>query len=149
MESMRRWDLDFRCIFSLLLCAGMVVCPIQSGAQARQKIDARHSVEPTRALPSIPTLSPTAELSARERIIHRRLQYRQRRTALRQVTRLRRFARIALTNTIKYWSERIDDQHAKLDGSNHSCPMLHWYLRNMRARRQPSWKSIIRLENAH
>ncbi|SVE58557.1 uncharacterized protein METZ01_LOCUS511411, partial [marine metagenome] len=45
------------------------------------------------------------------------LEYRKRRTALRHVSHLRRFAHTASSNTIKYWGEGKDDRHAQLDDS--------------------------------
>ena len=98
------------------------MCPIQTGAQAGQKIGARHTVAPSSASPSTPILLPTAEQSAREHSIQRRLQYRQRRTALRKVSRLRRFPHPTLTNTLDFWAGGKGDQPVKLDSSKSHLP---------------------------
>jgi|TARA_B100001971_G_scaffold208434_1_gene230273 hypothetical protein len=83
-----------RFIFALFLCAGIGVCPIHTNSQDGHKIDLRHLVAPPFATTNTPAPTPTVGQSDRKRIVQRRLQYRQRRAALRHVTRLRRFAHI-------------------------------------------------------
>ncbi|MDP7012052.1 MAG: hypothetical protein QF685_11815 [Verrucomicrobiota bacterium] len=86
--------MNSRFIITLLLFVGMEVCPIQTNAQDGQKIDLRHLVAPPFATVNTPSPAPIIEQSERKRIVQRRLQYRQRRAALRHVSRLRRFAHI-------------------------------------------------------
>ena len=83
--------MNYRFYFTVLLCAGMGVCPMQTGAQHGHKIDLRHLVAPPFATANTPARAPTVEQTAHVRIIQRRLQYRQRRAALRHVVRLRFF----------------------------------------------------------
>ena len=86
--------MDSRFYLTVLLCAGVAVCPTQIGAQDGQKIDLRNLVAPPFATANTPAPVPIMEQSDHDRIIQRRLQYRQRRAALLHVVRLRRFAHI-------------------------------------------------------
>ena len=86
--------MDSRFYLTVLLCAGVAVCPTQIGAQDGQKIDLRNLVAPPFATTNTPAPVPIMEQSDHDRIIQRRLQYRQRRAALRHVAHLRRFTHI-------------------------------------------------------
>ena len=86
--------MDSRFYFTVLVCAGVSVCPMQTGAQEGHIIDLRNLVAPPFATANTPAPAPTVEQPAHDRIINRRLHYRQRRSAMRHVTRLRRFAHI-------------------------------------------------------
>jgi hypothetical protein len=98
--------MDSRFYFTVLLCAGVAVCPTQIGAQDGQKIDLRNLVAPPFATTNTPTPVPIMEQSDHDRIIQRRLQYRQRRAALRHVARLRRFAHIDFDTISKAYTSK-------------------------------------------
>jgi hypothetical protein len=84
-----------RFYFTLILCAGVGVFPAQSNAQEGGAIDLRHRLAPpTPGINARPPAVTAAEQAARDRVIQRRLQYRQRRAALRHVARLRHFGQI-------------------------------------------------------
>ena len=109
--------MDSRFYLTVLLCAGVAVCPTQIGAQDGQKIDLRNLVAPPFATTNTPAPVPIMEQSDHDRIIQRRLQYRQRRAALRHVARLRRFAHIDFDTISKAYT--VKKNSLRLIVANH------------------------------
>ena len=95
--------MNFRFYFTILLCVGVSFCPIQMGAQVGQNIDLRNLEAPPAVTVNMPVSAPTVEQSVNDRIIQRRLQFRQRRTALRYIARLRRVAQVDSKTIPKGW----------------------------------------------
>ena len=95
--------MNFRFYFTMLLCVGVSFCPIQTGAQVGQNIDLRNLEAPPAVTVNMPVSEPTVEQSVNDRIIQRRLQFRQRRTALRYIARLRRVAQVDSKTIPKGW----------------------------------------------
>jgi len=98
--------MNFRFCIAMLLCVGACVCSIQTDAQDNQKIDLRHLVAPPFTVVKTPAPSLGVEHSTHHRIVQRRLQYRQRRAALRHVARLRRFAHVDFNIISKAYSAK-------------------------------------------
>ena len=120
-----------RFYFTVLLCAGVAVCPTQIGAQDRHKIDLRSLVAPPFTTANTPAPAPIMEQSARDRIIQRRLQYRQRRAALRHVARLRRFAHIDFDTISKAYTAKKSSLHLMV--TNHRVSQQQIALAKRRA----------------
>lgn len=120
-----------RFYFTILLCAGLGVCSMQTGAQDGHKIDLRHLVAPPFATANTPVPTPIMEQSAHDRIIQRRLQYRQRRAALRHVARLRRFAHIDFDTISKAYTAKKNSLHLMV--TNHRARQQQIVLAKRRA----------------
>ena len=95
--------MNFRFYFTMLLCVGVSFCPIQTGAQVGQNIDLRNLEAPPTDTVNIPVSAPTVEQSVNDRIIQRRLQFRQRRATLRYIARLRRVVQVDSKTIPKGW----------------------------------------------
>jgi hypothetical protein len=98
--------MNSRFYFTVLVCTGVGVCPKQTGAQDGHKIDLRPLMAPPFATANTPVPAPIVEQSAHDRIIQRRLQYRQRRAALLHVVHLRRFAHIDFDTISKAYTAK-------------------------------------------
>ena len=95
--------MNFRFYFTMLLCVGVSFCPIQTGAQVGQNINLRNLEAPPTDTVNIPVSAPTVEQSVNDRIIQRRLQFRQRRATLRYIARLRRVVQVDSKTIPKGW----------------------------------------------
>ena len=123
--------MNFRFCFAMLLCVGACVCSMQTDAQDNQKIDLRHLVTPPFTVVKTPAPSPAVEHSTHDRIVQRRLQYRQRRAALRHVAHLRRFAHIDFGIISKAYSAKKKSLHQMV--TNHHARQQQITLAKRRA----------------